>query len=346
MARTSLALLIPLLVLGACNIGGVKADDTSAPPEADADADADADTDSDADADADTDADADADADSDADADADTDADADADADADTDADTDIEPEDCSDGADNDGDGLVDCDDDDCEDECVEDCSDGADNDGDGLVDCEDEDCVDACIEDCSDGIDNDGDGLVDCDDDECLGDPACVTEDYTLQLTSRFEGISLFSGRMVTAKLGYAAAGMLYGYLDLVGYPDDPHGTGFTCRGYGYAYPALYYGYGSTYVSGYTPGAGDYVIQFDLAEGYNLYWYGSCPVSAIPSFQLGMTHGSPEITRYDGAGSWDVQYRTRASEVYHYAYTGYEVTYWYYARQLAPVEWTGAYLP
>ena len=300
---------LPLLLAVALLTACPPKDDTGQPPEADADTDADADSDTDADADADSDADADADTD--------------ADADADTDADTDIETE--------------------------TNCGDGADNDSDGLTDCEDDDCVDACMEDCEDGLDNDGDGLVDCDDDECLGDAACASGLYELSLVSKFEEIVMGSGRMFTYKFGYPAASALYGYVDLVGTPVDPHGTSFICTGYAQAYPTLYYGhgYGSSYYGGYTAGAGDYVFELVLHAPQSLRWYGApCPVPSIPAFLLGMTHNDPEITRYDGAGSWYVQYASAPRDVYFYSQPVYDITYWYYPTQSTPVTWTGTYTP
>ena len=307
------AAILPLLMATALLTACPVKDDTGVPPEADADTDADSDTDADTDADADSDADADADAD--------TDADADADADADTDADTDIEPE--------------------------SDCADGNDNDGDGLIDCEDDDCVDACMEDCEDGLDNDGDGLVDCDDDECLGDAACTDTLYELSLVTRLEGAAMASGVKASYKWGYPAASMLYGYVDLVGTPDDPHGTAFSCSGYAYAYPSYYgHSYGSAYYAGYTKGAGDYVFEFTLTAPRSLQWYSPCPVRSLPVFLLGMTHRDPEINRYDGAGSWYAQYTTTPRDMDFYAKPIFEVTFWYNLRQAAPVVWEGYYTP
>ena len=301
-------LLMALTLLTACP----PKDDTGEPPEADTDTDTDTDTD----------ADSDADSDADADSDTDTDADADADSDADSDADTDIEVED--------------------------DCSDGRDNDDDGLTDCEDDDCVDACMEDCSDGLDNDGDGLIDCEDDECLGDTACTSSLYELSLVTRLEAAAMGSGPKAMMKFGYPAASMLYGYVDLVGTPDDPHGTSFSCNGYAYAYPSYYgHSYGSAYYAGYTKDAGDYVFEFTLSVPRTLQWYGGpCPVGDLPVFLLGMTHRSTEITRYDGAGSWDVQYTTSPRNTYFYGDAGFDVTFWYYLNQTAPVEWEGYYTP
>jgi len=304
-----LPLALALATLTACPVK----DDTAAPSEAD--------TDTDTDADSDTDADADADADADTDADADADTDADADADTDTDTDTDVE---------------------------IEDCDDGADNDGDGLIDCEDDDCVDACMEDCDDGVDNDGDGLVDCDDDECLGDAACTDTLYELSLVTGIEFAAMGSGRKASYKMGYPAISILYGYVDLVGTPDDPHGTAFTCSGYAYAYPSYAYGhgYGSAYYAGYTKGAGDYVFEFTLAAPATLQWYGPCPVRSLPVFQLGMTHRDPEITRNDGTGSWYTQYTTTPRDMDFYAKPIMDVTFWYYLSQAAPVVWEGYYAP
>jgi hypothetical protein len=64
-------ILLSLLPLCSCMMGGVAVIDDTGSPETDADTDADADGDTDADADADADADSDADADADSDADAD-----------------------------------------------------------------------------------------------------------------------------------------------------------------------------------------------------------------------------------------------------------------------------------
>ncbi len=313
MRLAPLPLLLSLAVLSACPVK----EETGQPPEGDTDTDSDTDTDTDADTDSDSDADTDSD--SDADSDSDSDADTDSDSDADADSDTDIEDEDCGDGVD---------------------------NDGDGLVDCEDEDCVDDCVEDCSDGVDNDGDGLVDCDDDECVGDPACSEPLYEIELSARLEGLAMASGALAKHKFGYPAVSLLYGYLDLVGTPDDPHGTGFACSGYAYAYPGPYYGMASAYHGGYTAGAGDYTFEFTLSVPRSLQWYGPCPVPSIPVFLLGMTHGDPQITRYDGAGSWYVQYSTAPRDMDSYGYPGTDVTWWYYPSQTNPVVWEGYYTP
>lgn len=230
--------------------------------------------------------------------------------------------------------------------EAETDCSDGADNDGDGLVDCEDDDCVDECMEDCTDEVDNDGDGLIDCDDDECVGDEACVDNEFTISMTNRLQGIALASGPEAGHKLGYPAASIFYGYIELVGYPSDPHGSGFACSGYAEAWPGAYYGYslGSFYHAGYTPGAGDYVFEISLGSSHNLEWNGGCPVDRIPSFLLGMTHTVPEITRYDGTGSWYVQYSSTLEDMYSYGDHGLSMSWWYYPTQTNPVTWTGTY--
>jgi len=258
----------------------------------------------------------------DTDTDTDADSDTDADADSDTDADTDVG---------------------------VEDCEDGADNDGDGLIDCEDDDCVDACMEDCEDGVDNDADGLVDCDDDECTGDSACTPVPYDLSLVSELEGIVLETGYIYETMMGYAGLSRLYGYVDLVGTPQGPHGTGFRCTGNAQSYPALYtdHGFGSSYHYGYTKGAGDYVFEFTLHAPDNLQWYGdSCPVSTLPVLLLGMTHTDPEITRYDEAAGWQVQYTSAASDMTIRSGQFYRTTYWRDPSQSYPVEWTGYYTP
>jgi len=232
--------------------------------------------------------------------------------------------------------------------EPVEDCTDGADNDGDGLADCEDEDCLDVCLEDCADDLDNDGDGAIGCDDDECLGDPRCPTV-YDMELRPRFEALGWADGPGIEAAIGYPQLAVLYGYVEVVGTPQDTGVEGFLCEGVisGATYSGGYYPHALTIDTGDCDGCDLHVIWEASTANNSLVWSGGdCPLTALPSADLGLLWKEIYITRQT-EGVWAGRYYT---SFYDYAidFPGsareQRVQRVYNMRPLTPYTWSAAY--
>ena len=262
----------------------------------------------------------------------DADADADSDTDTDSDADSDAQKEECLTEGDEDKDGLADCQDPDCTAYCVEDCGDTLDNDQDGLTDCADDDCLDACVEDCSDTVDNDADGAIDCDDDECNGSEACPTI-FSLEAKVTLEEAIIGWGAGLYYYFGVTTLGLTYGEVQLYGASIDGTGPSFTCTGQLYAYPAFYgVGYGvMEQVAGDCDGCDlRFEMTTSVANG-GLRWRGKCPVSALPTAQLGFFYDRYELTRYDPTtATWNPHYSAAYGRlISEYSYYGYGMTYY-----------------